>query len=88
MELGARSTGVCRVSVGLASCSFEGRTGEILEKEIEREVGTLGVGLPDALRLTWGVGLPGAVLAGAGQQDHPRLAIFAFWAGLVGEVGV
>ncbi len=45
-------------SVGLASCSLEGRTGEKLEKEVEREVGTLGVGLPDALRLTWGAGLP------------------------------
>ncbi len=30
------------------------------------EVGTLSARLPDALRLTWGVGLPGAVLAGAG----------------------
>ncbi len=43
--------------MGLASCSFEGRTGEKLEKEVEREVGTLGAGLPDALRLTWWVGL-------------------------------
>ncbi len=29
-------------------------------------MGTLSAGLPDALRLTWCVGLPGAVLAGAG----------------------
>ncbi len=42
---GVWSPGVCRLSVGLASCSLEGRTGEKLEKEVEREVGTLGVGL-------------------------------------------
>ncbi len=31
--------------------------GEKLEKELEREVGTLGAGLLDVLRLTWGAGL-------------------------------
>ncbi len=56
---GVWSPGVCRLSVGLASCSFEGRMGEKLEKDVEREVGTLGAGLPDKLRLTWGWGCPG-----------------------------
>ncbi len=74
---GVWSPGVRRLSVGLASCSFEGQTGEKLAKEVEREVGTLGAGLPDVLRLTWGAGLSGAVLEVAGllgggnQQDHP-----------------
>ncbi len=36
------SPGVRRLSVGLASYSFEGKTGEKLAKEVEREVGTLG----------------------------------------------
>ncbi len=63
---GVWSPGVCRLSVGLASCSLEERTGEKLEKEVEREVGTLGVGLPDALRLGWGAGLTRAVLSWAG----------------------
>ncbi len=35
---GVWSPVVCRLSVGLASCSLEGRTGEKLEKEVEREV--------------------------------------------------
>ncbi len=32
------------------------KMGEKLAKEVEREVGTLGAGLPDVLRLTWGRG--------------------------------
>ncbi len=51
--------------MGLASCSFGGKTGEKLEKEVERDMGTLSAGLLDVLRLTWGAGLPGAVLVGA-----------------------
>ncbi len=62
---GVWSSGVRRLSVELASCSFGGKTGEKLEKEVEREVGTLDAWLLDVL---WGAGLPasGAVLAGAG----------------------
>ncbi len=72
---GCPVSGVCRLSVGLASCSFEGRTGEKLEKEVESEVGTLGVGLPGALRLTWGgcTRGGGAPLGGGSQQDNTEV---------------
>ncbi len=48
---GVWSPGVCRLSVGLASCSFEGKTGEKLEKEVAKlavllklAIATLGTG--------------------------------------------